>query len=54
MIEEQVNNSIIMCKTNIPYKGEWDFAYPLIEVTDMNRNIMLNNDRFWGKLDKIK
>lgn len=29
-----------MGKTNIPYKGEWDFAYPLIEVTDMNRNIM--------------
>lgn len=54
MIEEQVNNSIIMGKTNIHYKGIWDFAYPLIEVTDMNRNIMLNDDRFWGKLDKIK
>ena len=31
------------------YNGEWDYAYPLIEITDMNRPVVLNDERFWGK-----
>lgn len=31
------------------YDGEWDYAYPLVEITDMNRPVVLNDERFWGK-----
>ena len=32
------------------YDGEWDCSYPLIDVTDMNRPVVLNDERFWGKM----
>ena len=39
-----------MTKKNKPtYDGEWDFSYPLIKITDMNRPVVLNDERFWGK-----
>ena len=31
------------------YNGEWDYAYPLIEITDMNHPVVLNDERFWDK-----
>ena len=28
---------------------EWDVAYPIIDVTEANQSILLNDERFWGK-----
>ena len=33
----------------LTYDGVWDCLYPLIELTDTNRPILLNDERFWGK-----
>lgn len=33
----------------LTYDGVWDYSYPLIELTDMNRPVVLNDERFWGK-----
>lgn len=29
--------------------NEWDVAYPLIDVTETNKSVLLNDERFWGK-----
>ena len=31
------------------YDGEWDCSYPLIDVTEANQSVLLNDERFWGK-----
>lgn len=37
------------CENRLTYEGEWNYAYPLIEITDMNRPVVLNDERFWDK-----
>lgn len=36
-------------KNKPTYDGEWDVAYPLIDVTETNQPVLLNDERFWGK-----
>ena len=57
-LREQSNrNSALFCKSIKDYvnsggyiNNEWDVAYPLIEVNDTNRSIVIDEERFWGKL----
>lgn len=48
-LREQSNrNSTFFCKCLKDY--EWDVAYPLIDCNDTNRSIVIDEERFWGKL----
>lgn len=45
------SNSTFFCKSIKTYLDyEWDCSYPLIEPTETNEHILLNDDRFWGKI----
>ena len=51
-LREQSNiNSTHFCKSIKTYLGyEWDYSYPLIEPTEANKSVLLNDDRFWSKI----
>lgn len=45
------SNSAFFCKSIKTYLDyEWDCSYPLIEPTEANESVLLNDDRFWGKI----
>lgn len=56
-LREQGNrNSAFFCKRLKDYVNsggyintEWDVAYPLIDVSEANQSVLLNDERFWGK-----
>lgn len=48
--EQDNRNSAFFCKCLKDYiNTEWDVAYPLIDVTEANQSVLLNDERFWGK-----
>jgi len=48
--EQDNRNSTFFCKCLKDYiNTEWDVAYPLIDVTEANQSVLLNDERFWGK-----
>ena len=49
--EQDIRNFVFFCKCLKGYiNNEWDVAYPLIEPTEANESVLLNDDRFWGKI----
>ena len=49
--EQSNSNSAFFCKsikTSLDYV--WDCEYPLIDPTEANQSVLLNDERFWGKI----
>lgn len=48
--EQDNRNSAFFCKSiKIYLDYEWDCSYPLIEPSEANKSVLLNDERFWGK-----
>lgn len=47
--EQDNRNSTFFCKSIKAYLDyEWDCSYPLIDVTEANQSVLLNDERLWG------